>query len=212
VAFKIGYEAYYGYGERILAQLGGTGAAFALDLKLHDIPRTVEAALRTLVRPGVRIVTVHAFGGSEMLRAAVAASAARARELALPAPQIFAVTILTSLDAPQLAELGLGGTPAQNVVRLALLARGAGCHGVVCSPAEVAAVKAACGAGFAAFCPGVRPAGSAPADQKRVATPGEALRDGADYVVVGRPVTAAADPLAAARAILDEMRAVPAKA
>jgi orotidine-5'-phosphate decarboxylase len=212
VTFKVGYEAYYAYGEALLGALSAYACGYALDLKLHDIPRTVQAAVGAVVRPGVQIMTVHALGGEEMLRAAVTSATERSRELDLPAVQIFAVTILTSLDAGDLEALGLRGTPSENVERLAAVAQRAGCSGIVCSPAELRGIKARFGAGFATFCPGVRPAGSAPGDQRRVATPAEAMRDGADYVVVGRPITEAADPVAATRAILDEMRAVPAKA
>lgn len=208
VSFKIGYEPFYNYGEAILRRFEERGAPFTLDLKLHDIPRTVEMAVRSLVRPGLRIITAHALGGVEMLRSAVQAARARASELKIEAPEIFAVTILTSLGAREVAELGLTGTPEESVMRLAGLAREAGCAGVVCSPAEVRSLKAFFGRDLAAFCPGIRPAGSAAGDQQRVATPASALRDGADYLVVGRPITAAAEPAAAARKILAEMESV----
>lgn len=209
VTFKIGYEAFYGFGETLVPQLSAGGTDFVLDLKLNDIPRTVEAALAALVRPNVRIVTVHALGGAEMMRAAVDAAAERAAELGIEPPDVYAVTILTSIGAEDLRELGLSGGPGENVIRLTALARDAGCAGVVCSPNEVADIKAFFGNDFGAFCPGIRPAGSAYGDQKRVGTPAEALRAGADYLVVGRPITEAADPVAAARAILDEMAAAP---
>ncbi len=207
VTFKIGYEAFYGYGDAIMAQLSAEQTPFVLDLKLHDIPRTVEAAVKAVVRPGLRIMTVHALGGNEMMRSAVEASAARAAELGIPEPEIFAVTILTSIGAEDLNELGLMGGPGENVIRLGALARDAGCGGIVCSPNEAGDIKSFFGTGFATLCPGIRPAGSAHSDQKRVATPAGALQAGADYIVVGRPVTEAPDPVAAARAILDEMSA-----
>ena len=205
VLFKIGYEAWYGAGEGLVPELEKRGAAYALDLKLHDIPRTVEAAVRAVVRPGVEILTVHALGGAEMLDAAVRAARERAAEMSMEAPSIFAVTILTSIDAGELGELGLSGGPGENVTRLAALARDARCAGVVCSVREVPELKSFFGAGFGTFCPGVRPSGAAHGDQKRVATPREAREAGADYVVVGRPIVGDADPVRAARAILAEL-------
>jgi orotidine-5'-phosphate decarboxylase len=208
VSFKIGYEAYYAFGATLLAEFARAGAPFVLDLKLHDIPRTVAAAMHALVRPGLRIVTVHALGGAEMLRAAVDGARRRASALEIPAPEIFAVTILTSLSADDVEQIGVNGSPEENVMRLAGLAREAGCAGVVCSPSELKTLKAFFGRDLAAFCPGIRPAGSAAGDQKRVATPASALRDGADFLVVGRPITEAPDPAAATRNILAEMQSV----
>ncbi|TAM62082.1 orotidine-5'-phosphate decarboxylase [bacterium] len=206
---KVGYEGLYGYPAEIRAALREAGARIFVDAKLCDIPRTVEAAVRALVEPGVEIVNVHAFGGTAMMRAAVDAAARRARELGMPAPpKIFAVTLLTSLAGEDLAELGLGGDAATNVVRLAALAHRAGCAGVVCSALEVPRIKAVCGAAFETLCPGIRPAGSARDDQKRVVTPRAAAALGADYIVVGRPVVQAPDPVAAARAILEELQPV----
>lgn len=207
VWFKVGYEALFGYGDALRAELERHGANVFLDAKLHDIPRTVEAGIRALVRPGVRILTVHAIGGNEMLGAAVGAAAERAAELGIEAPQIFAVTILTSIAAEDLRELGLAGGPGENVMRLAALARDARCAGVVCSANEVADLKAYFGHDFKALCPGIRPAGAAHGDQKRVATPQRAIAAGADYLVVGRPIVEAPDPVAAATAILAEMAA-----
>ena len=205
VIFKIGLEPLLNYGEAILAALESAGAATFIDAKLHDIPRTVGAAARALVRPGVRILTVHALGGGEMMRAAVDGAAERARELGLEPPGIFAVTLLTSIGAAQASELGLQGSLEENVLRLAALARDARCTGVVCSPHEARDLKRAFGAGFAVLCPGIRPAGAGHGDQKRVATPRAAVEAGADYLVVGRPVTEAADPFAAASEILAQM-------
>jgi orotidine-5'-phosphate decarboxylase len=205
VIFKLGYEPLFGYGDAIRARLEELGAQMFVDAKLHDIPRTVEAAVRLLVRPGVRILTAHALGGNEMLQAAVGGATERARQLGIEPPQIFAVTILTSIAAEELNELGLRGGPGENVIRLAALARDARCAGVVCSPHEVRDLKAFFGADFAALCPGIRPAGAAHGDQKRVTTPSSAVEAGADYLVVGRPVVEAPDPLAAALEILAEM-------
>jgi orotidine-5'-phosphate decarboxylase len=208
VWFKVGYEPLYGYGDALRAALEERNVDVFLDPKLHDIPRTVEAAVRSLVRPRVRIITVHALGGNDMLVAAVGAAETRARELGIPPPQIFAVTLLTSIAPEDLGELGLIGGPGENVMRLAALARDARCAGVVCSPHEVADLKAYFGSGFAALCPGIRPSGAAHGDQKRVATPRSAVEAGADYLVVGRPIVEAEDPVAATRAILNEMEHV----
>jgi len=209
VILKVGYEGLYGYPNEIRATLRELGARVFIDAKLCDIPRTVEAGVRALTEPGVEIINVHALGGREMMRAAVEAATARARELKLvSAPKVFAVTLLTSLGDEDLHEIGLHDSAADHVVRLASLAREAGCAGVVCAAPEVPRIKAVCGAKFETLCPGIRPAGSEHGDQKRVVTPQGAAELGADYVVVGRPITRAADPAAAARAILDDMRAV----
>jgi orotidine-5'-phosphate decarboxylase len=207
VIFKVGLESLLGYGEAIRARLQETGASSFIDAKLHDIPRTVAAATRAIVASGVRIVTVHAIGGNEMMQAAVETADERAAELGIDPPKIFAVTILTSIAPEELNELGLRGGPGENVMRLAALARDARCAGVVCSPHEVRDLKRYFGAGFEAICPGIRPLGSAHGDQKRVATPRDAVEAGADYIVVGRPITEAPDPLAAARAVLAEIEA-----
>ncbi len=206
VMFKIGYESLFGYGDALRPRLEELGVATFVDAKLHDIPRTVAAAVRELVRPGVRLLTVHALGGHEMMAAAVDAAEERARTIGGPATQIFAVTILTSIAPEELLELGLHGGPGENVMRLGALARDARCSGVVCSPHEVRDLKKYFGSDFAALCPGIRPSGTVHGDQKRVATPREAVGAGADYLVVGRPITEAEDPYAAAEAILAEMR------
>ena len=205
VWFKIGYEALFGYGDAIRAKVEALGVNVFLDAKLHDIPRTVEVAVRALVRPGIRIISVHALGGNDMLQSAVIAATERARELEIAPPEIFAGTLLTSIAPEDLRELGLLGGPGENVMRLAALARDARCAGVICSANEVRDLKAFFGSSFAALCPGIRPAGTAAGDQKRVATPRDAVEAGADYLVVGRPILEAADPLAATREILAEM-------
>jgi orotidine-5'-phosphate decarboxylase len=205
VIFKVGYEAFYGFGDQIRHALTAHDAGYALDLKLHDIPRTVEAAVRSVVRPGVRLLTVHALGGAQMLEAAVKAAEERAAELAMETPQIFGVTILTSIGPEDLGELGLSGGPGENAIRLAALARDARCAGVVCSVREVADLKSYFGTEFGTFCPGIRPSGSAHGDQKRAATPRDAREAGVDYAVVGRPIVDDADPVGAARAILAEL-------
>jgi orotidine-5'-phosphate decarboxylase len=205
VTFKIGYEALYGFGAQLPALLESRGAAYMLDVKLHDIPRTVHAAVRALVRPGVALLTVHALGGAQMLTSAAEAAGERAAELGIPTPSVLAITILTSLGPNDLNALGLSGNPREHAIRLAGLARDARCAGVVCSVAEVAGIKTAFGAEFVTLCPGIRPGGSAHGDQRRVATPRDARMSGADYIVVGRPIVEDADPAAAARAILAEL-------
>jgi orotidine-5'-phosphate decarboxylase len=205
--FKVGYEAYFGYGSELLPLLERRGAAYMLDLKLNDIPRTVHAAVRAVTRPGVALLTVHALGGAEMLAASVEAAEERAAELGIETPGVLAVTILTSIGSEDFNELGLMGGPGENAIRLAALARDARCAGVVCSVAEVGDLKAYFGADFAALCPGIRPGGAAHGDQKRVATPRDAREAGVDYIVVGRPIVEDADPAGAARAILEELTA-----
>lgn len=205
VIFKVGLEALCGYPERIFWYCESRDVRTFADAKLHDIPRTVGAAIRQLVRPTVQIVNVHALGGLEMMRAAVDAATERAEQLDLSPPQIFAVTLLTSIAPEDLNELGLQGGPGENAIRLAALARDAGCAGVVCSAQEVRDLKRFFGDDFLTLTPGIRPSGSVHGDQKRVTTPAEAAAAGSDYIVVGRPVTEADDPLAAAKAILEEM-------
>jgi orotidine-5'-phosphate decarboxylase len=206
VIFKIGMESLYGYPERIFSYCESRDVRYFIDAKLHDIPRTVGAAMRRLVRPGTHIVNVHALGGHEMMRAAVEGAHERAAELGMTPPQIFGVTVLTSHGPADLGELGLTGGPAENAMRLSALARDAGCAGVVCSGQEVRDLKRFFGSDFSTLTPGIRPAGSVHADQKRVMTPAQAVAEGADYLVVGRPITEAEDPAAAARGVLDEMR------
>jgi orotidine-5'-phosphate decarboxylase len=205
VMFKIGYEALYGYGTDIREVLERAGAPYMLDVKLHDIPRTVEAGVRALIAPGVRLLTVHALGGGAMLAAAVGAARERAAQLRIEPPGLLAITLLTSLAPEDLNELGLRGGPGENAIRLAALARDARCSGVVCSVGEVAELKSYFGQAFVTLTPGIRPAGSAHGDQARVATPRAACAAGADYIVVGRPIVADADPYNAARFILDEL-------
>lgn len=205
--FKVGIEALYGYGERILSYFAARDVRYFVDAKLHDIPNTVARAMRRLVRPGVHIVNVHALGGDEMMRAAVEAAQERAEELGTTAPHVFAVTILTSIAREDLRELGLSGGPGENAIRLAALARDAGCTGVVCSAQEVRDLKTFFGHDLLTLTPGIRSAGESHGDQKRVVSPAEAVAAGADYLVVGRPITGAAEPLAAAKKILAEMDA-----
>jgi orotidine-5'-phosphate decarboxylase len=205
VIVKVGLEALSAYPERILSYCEARDVRTFVDAKLHDIPRTVGAAISHLVRPNVHLINVHAMGGLEMMRAAVDSANERAVELGITAPHVFAVTLLTSIAPEDLNELGLQGGPGENAIRLAALARDAGCAGVICSAHEVRDLKRFFGDDFLTLTPGIRPAGSAHADQKRVTTPAQAVALGSDYLVVGRPIVEAADPVAATRAILEEM-------
>lgn len=203
--YKVGMETFYGYGNEIRAELQRRSATYFLDLKLHDIPRTVAAGIRALVEPGVRIINVHALGGNEMMQAAVEAAEERALALGIDPPEIFAVTILTSIAPEDLRELGLQGGPGENAIRLAALARDARCAGVVCSAQEVRDLKSFFGTEFKTITPGIRPSGASLGDQKRVATPSDARDAGSDYIVVGRPILEAPDMRAAAQAILADL-------
>ena len=201
---KIGLEAFCAHGPSLVAEVVALAPVF-LDLKLHDIPNTVGGAAAAAARTGAAILNVHAGGGREMMHVAGERAREAATAAGLAAPKVIAVTILTSLDAAALGEVGIEGTPRTAALRLAVLAKEAGLDGVVCSPEEVVAIRAACGPGFLLVVPGIRPAGSAAADQKRIATPASAAKAGADLLVIGRPITGAADPAAAAREIAREI-------
>jgi orotidine-5'-phosphate decarboxylase len=197
--FKVGLELYLAAGDRVVHELKGRGHSVFLDLKLHDIPNTVASAIRTLGRLQPDLLTIHASGGAAMIRAA--ADAARS----LPSStRLLAVTVLTSLDAEALEQIGVPATPSNQVLRLAQLAAECGIDGMVCSPEEVAALRATHPAALLVT-PGIRPAGASTGDQKRTATAGAALQAGASMIVVGRPITADPDPRAAADAILRQM-------
>ena len=204
--FKLGLEAFISQGPGLVREIASRGRVF-LDLKLHDIPNTVGRAAATAVSTGASIVNCHASGGREMMRAFGEEGRTAAAKAGLPRPSLIAVTVLTSLDAAALGAVGLSGSPREAAIRLAVLARESGLDGVVCSPEEIGAIRAACGRDFLLVVPGVRPAGTEKGDQKRVATPGEAIAAGADLLVVGRPILAAPDRVAAARAIVAEMAA-----
>jgi orotidine-5'-phosphate decarboxylase len=206
--FKLGLEAFTSHGPDLVRELVSLGAPVFLDLKLHDIPNTAAGAAAAAARTGASILNVHAAGGRDMMRAAADRAHEAAAVAGLPSPRVIAVTILTSLDADALREVGFSAAPREAALRLAVLARESGLDGVVCSPEEVAPIRAACGAGFLLVVPGVRPAGTAAGDQKRFSTPGAAVQAGADLLVVGRPILAAPDPVAAARSIAAEIRAV----
>lgn len=204
--FKIGSELFTAEGPILARYLLATGERVFLDLKYHDIPNTVRAAAREAAQFGVTLLNVHASGGRKMMEAALeGVRAAESQRHGRARPLVLAVTVLTSLDGDDLKELGWTGTPEEVVVRLARLAQEAGIDGVVASPAEIAALRRACGPRFLIVTPGIRPATAASHDQARIATPEHALRAGADYLVVGRPITEAADPVAAADAIVEEM-------
>jgi orotidine-5'-phosphate decarboxylase len=195
---KIGLELYLRYGPTVVASIkGASGVRVFLDLKLHDIPATVAGAARAVARLRPDILTVHGSGGPDVIRAAVEAA---------PDTQIAAVTVLTSLNQAQLERIGVSGTVRDSVLRLASLSVEAGARGLVCSPREVAAVRAEVGPDITLITPGVRPAGADAHDQARVATPEEALRSGSDLLVIGRPITAAPDPGAAAAALAASLR------
>jgi len=202
--FKVGLEAFTSLGPTIVEQLVAQGARVFLDLKLHDIPHTVERAAAACARLGVFMFNVHVAGGRQMLAAARAGAEAGTPPGAFR-PLVLGVTLLTSLDEHALRELEIPGPPASTVLRWARLAREAGLDGVVCSAQELAPLRASLPRPFLLVTPGIRPAGSAPGDQKRTATPAAAVAAGADYLVVGRPITEAEDPAWAAEGVLREM-------
>ena len=198
--FKVGLELYLAAGNSIVEALKNRGFSVFLDLKLHDIPNTVASAVRSVAGLGAGLLTVHASGGPVMLKAA-AESAAHVEH----GPTLLGVTVLTSMDGDQLHSVGVTGTPAAQVLRLGRMARASGIHGLVCSPEEVGELRQALGTQAILVTPGIRPAGSSVGDQKRIATPAAAIAAGASYLVVGRPITQAADPAAATQSILDEI-------
>jgi orotidine-5'-phosphate decarboxylase len=198
--FKVGLELFVAAGPAVLEPLVARGHQVFLDLKFNDIPNSVAGAVRSAVGLGVRMMTVHAAGGPAMLAAAQGAL----KGLADP-PQLLAVTVLTSMDQAQANAVGLERSPAEQVELLARMGLDAGIRGFVCSPQEVASLRAITGPEGVLVIPGIRPAGGEKGDQKRIATPAEALRSGASYLVVGRPITQAADPAEAAEGILKEM-------
>lgn len=198
--FKVGLELLMGEGPAVVSRVAALGAPVFVDAKLHDIPNTVAGAAARLGSIGARWVTVHASGGEEMMRAAVEALAVGAEHGA----GVLAVTVLTSFDEATLKAVGFGMGPADQTGAMARLAAAAGAEGVVCAVPEAESIKAL-GLDLIVATPGIRPAGSDRADQRRVATPSEAIRAGADLLVVGRPITSAADPIAAAVAVSKEI-------
>jgi orotidine-5'-phosphate decarboxylase len=198
--FKVGLELYVSEGNAIVGTLRDKGCSVFLDLKFHDIPNTVAGAVRSASRAGAQMLTIHAGGGPAMMAAAAEAAAGLES-----APQLLAVTVLTSMDAAQLQAVGVSADPADQVLRLAHAGWDFGIRGFVSSAQEVAAMRQAFPEATLVI-PGIRPAGASVGDQKRVATPAAALSAGADYLVIGRPITQAPDPATAAAAILDEIR------
>jgi orotidine-5'-phosphate decarboxylase len=199
--FKVGSQLFTAQGPQAVDKLAGLGFGIFLDLKFHDIPNTVAGAVAAAADlPKVRLLTVHTLGGIAMMRAARKAVARKKNR-----PAVLGVTILTSHDAATLRSVGISGSPASRALALARLAKEAGLDGVVASAHEARAIRRACGRNFLIVVPGVRPASASVNDQSRVGTPAEAIRAGADYLVIGRPITAASNPRAAALAIAKEI-------
>lgn len=205
--FKIGKQLFTAEGPEIVRTLASRGDRVFLDLKFHDIPNTVAGAVTAAVTTGAWMINVHAAGGRRMMEAAAAAAAKAAAQTGGEKPLVIAVTVLTSLDEAQLRETGVDRPVIDQVVALARLAQASGLDGVVASPHEIGAIRAACGAGFHIVTPGIRPADASLAkdDQARTMTPAEAMAGGATALVIGRPITAAADPRAAAEAIVRQL-------
>lgn len=201
LTYKVGMQLYTAEGPRLVRDLVASGRRVFLDLKYHDIPNTVGSAVSEAAKLGISMLTVHASGSSKMLRAAVDAAAKVNPELT-----ILAVTVLTSMGGDDLETIGMGGGLEGSVLRLAKVALGCGCQGIVTSAREASALRAKLGQDFAIVTPGVRPAGAAIGDQVRVVTPAQAIAAGASHIVVGRPITEAADPALQVTAILNEMR------
>lgn len=199
LTYKVGMQLYTAEGPQVVRDLVASGRRVFLDLKYHDIPNTVGAAVAEAAKLGVGMLTVHAAGSVKMLRAAV--DAARAN----PHLMVLAVTVLTSMDAHDLEKIGVRGSVEDSVVRLATIALANGCQGIVTSAREASTLRAELGHNFAIVTPGVRPAGTNVGDQVRVVTPAEAIAAGASHIVVGRPITEATDPAAEARAILSQI-------
>lgn len=205
--YKIGMQLYNSYGPDIVREFNGMGAKVFVDLKFHDIPNTVAAASRVMTRLNAFMFNMHVSGGCEMMQQAMAAVREEAAGLGREMPMVLAVTVLTSITAAQLEnELGILGMSVEDlVVKWAKIAQKEGLTGIVCSPQEIKAIRKACGPDFKIVTPGIRPVWSAPNDQKRITTPREALQMGADYLVIGRPISAAADAVEAAQRIIAEM-------
>jgi len=203
--FKIGFELFSSCGPSIVKSVKETGCEIFLDLKYHDIPNTVGKAAASITKLGVFMFNVHASGGFDMMRKAREMSDEVSAQLKIEPPKIIAVTVLTSMDENGLKKTGVNDSIKDHVVRLALLAKEAGLDGVVASPEEVKLIRKACGEHFLIVTPGVRPLWAAAGDQKRIAAPKETIASGANFIVVGRPVLEAKNPVEAVRLILKEM-------
>ncbi len=206
--YKVGMELFYAVGPDIVRWLKAQDKKIFLDLKLHDIPNTVAQGLCSLLELGADILNIHASGGFTMMKTAADQLKLRAEQLGVARPKLIAITVLTSINETDWNDLGWQSNMTNQAVRLARLALKAGLDGVVASPREAKSIREACGDQFLIITPGIRPAGASIDDQSRIATPAAALQNGADYLVVGRPIRAAADPQQAARAIIEEMNAV----
>lgn len=203
--FKVGLQLYTSMGSEIISYIKSRGGKVFLDLKLHDIPNTVSETVRVLTKSGVDMMNVHSQGGLAMMKLAKETSLKTAEELGIDAPLLIAVTILTSLGDTEVEEIGYKKSAKEMVEHLGLLTDEAGLDGVVCSPLEAGIIKNACRDGFITVTPGVRPAGEDIGDQKRITTPGQAIKGGSTYIVVGRPITKAENVKEAARKIVAEM-------
>lgn len=203
--FKVGKQLFVNSGPQIVRMIHDLGGEIFLDLKFHDIPHTVAAAAVEATRLGVKMFNVHISGGYEMMRQTVAAVEEVCGKEGLQHPSVLGVTVLTSLDGRDLETQGIAGGVTAQVVRLAQMAQEAGLAGVVCSAREVSDIRRACGGAFMLVTPGIRPIGQETGDQKRIMTPGDAVRAGIDYIVVGRPITGADDPVHAACLVVREM-------
>lgn len=204
--FKVGMELYNAVGPRAISAIRERGGEVFVDLKLHDIPTTVAKAARVLTKNGASIINVHASGGLAMMQAAASAVQDEAAVQNIVPPQLIAVTVLTSMDQETLnCQLQIPGTVEENVVRWAELTQQAGLHGVVASPREITAIRKACGDDFVIITPGIRPLGAAKNDQERITTPEEAVQLGATYLVIGRPITKAPNPVEAVKEIIAKL-------
>ena len=204
-AFKIGSELFTSAGPDIVRRIRSTGASVFLDLKFHDIPNTVAKAVAAATRLDVQMLTIHTSGGPEMMRAAEASAQETALALGRPAPLVLGVTVLTSMDGNELSAVGLPPNPGKQVERLAALAAASGLRGLVCSPLELAALRQSLPASMQLVTPGIRGPGDEAGDQKRTLSATEAIAAGASWLVIGRPIYAAADPRAAAEGILSSL-------
>lgn len=205
VYYKIGMESFYRFGNSAIELMVSKNKKVFLDLKLHDIPNTVAQSVKALCRLAPEMLTIHASGGPTMLKAAVAAADEEALRLGIKRPKLLGITVLTSLGEAEWSQLGNPSPIRDSVLRFASISQAAGMDGVVSSPLEAADLRRICGPDFLIVTPGVRPADSGSGDQNRIMTPGQALRNGADYLVIGRPILAAVDPCRATEEIVKEM-------